>query len=89
MTETNQDLQKRLNEIQAKIKYLQMEEARNQKEKESIDAELQKLNIGSLEELEKLIKTKEEELVVYNTKFEEALKKLEIKTTELELKVKS
>jgi hypothetical protein len=89
MTETNQDLQKRLNEIQAKIKYLQMEEARNQKEKESIDAELQKLNIGSLEELEKLIKTKEEELVVYNTKFEEALKKLEIKATELELKVKS
>jgi hypothetical protein len=89
MTETNQDLQKRLNDVQATIKYLQAEKDRNNKEKEIIRTELEKLGIKDILELETVIKQKEQELETYNMKFNEALKKLEDKTKELEAQIRT
>lgn len=88
MIEDTQQLQKRLNDVQAKIKYLTLEKDRNDKERTSIEVELKKLNIESAEQLESIIKKKEDEIALYTSKLELALKKLEDKTNDLENKVK-
>jgi predicted nuclease with TOPRIM domain len=88
MVEDNKQLQTRLNDVQARLKFLQMKKEENEKEKQAVDAELKKLGIENAEQLEATIKAKEQELVTLKTKFEEALKKLEESTIALENKVK-
>lgn len=89
METENQKLQKRLNEVQAKINFINLEKARNDKEKQAIEEELKKLGIKDKAELEKIIEEKEKTLLLTKEKFGEALTKLEEKTLELENKVKA
>jgi predicted nuclease with TOPRIM domain len=86
--EDGKKLQERLNDVQAKLKFLQMKKEENEKEKQAIDEALKQLGIKNGEQLEATIKAKEQELVTLKTKFDEALKKLEETTTVLENKVK-
>jgi hypothetical protein len=89
MPTENELIQKRLNEVQAKINFLTLEKERNDKERKLIEEELKKLGISSQAELETLIKQKEESLALMKNKFDAALTKLEEKTNDLESKVRN
>lgn len=89
MESENQQLQKRLNSVQAQINFLGMEKERIDKEKKIIDEELKKLGLKDKDELKLMLDDKEKTLALTKEKFEVALKKLEEKTTDLETKVKA
>lgn len=89
MESENQQLQKRLNSVQAQISFLGMEKERIEKEKKTIDEELKKLGLKDKDELKRMLDDKEKTLALTKEKFEVALKKLEEKTTDLETKVKA
>lgn len=88
MDSENQKMQKRLEEVKSKIGVLNFQKEQNDKEKVAIQQSLEKLGIKDVEELNKLIESKQATLTLTKKKFEEALVKLEENTTTLELKVK-